>query len=270
MRVSECVAAAYFGYLCVVALVLPSWPRRWQAARASLAAAAAVCAVQLWPESSATAIARDWLPAVYLVFGYWLSGWYFVAPMQQIEALFLRIDWRVLGADGGSRLVETLPRAALELLESVYVTCFLFVPGGMLLLALTGHRDAADRFWTLVLLGEFGSFAMLPWIQTRPPRLIEPAAAIDRRGLFMRRMNALQVNTVSIGVNTFPSGHVAGSLATALAVSDVIPALAPWLLAVAAAIAIAAVLGRYHYVIDGVAGAGLTLVAWILVRVLWP
>ena len=126
-----------------------------------------------------------------------------------------------------------------------------------------------DRFWTLVLLGEFGSFAMLPWIQTRPPRAIEPPGAIDRRGLFMRRMNALQVNTVSIGVNTFPSGHVAGSLATALAVSETMPVLAPWLIAIAVAIAVAAVLGRYHYVIDAVAGAALTLVAWIAVRALW-
>jgi membrane-associated phospholipid phosphatase len=110
---------------------------------------------------------------------------------------------------------------------------------------------------------------MLPWIQTRPPRVFESAGAIDRRRLFMRRMNRLQVNAVSIGVNTFPSGHVAGSLATAIAVSEVIPALAPWLLAVVVAIAIAAVLGRYHYFIDAVTGALVTLIAWVLVRALW-
>jgi membrane-associated phospholipid phosphatase len=137
------------------------------------------------------------------------------------------------------------------------------------ILALTGHRAAADRFWTLVLLGEFGSFAMLPWIQTRPPRVIEPPGAIDRRPLLMRRMNRLQVNSVSIGVNTFPSGHVAGALATAIAVSEVLPAFAPWLLAVVAAIAIAAVLGRYHYFVDAVAGTSLTLLAWALVRGIW-
>ena len=85
----------------------------------------------------------------------------------------------------------------------------------------------------------------------------------------MRRMNRLQVNAVSIGVNTFPSGHVAGSLATAIAVSEVIPAVAPFLLAIVVVIAIAAVLGRYHYFIDAVAGALLTLIAWVLVRVFW-
>ena len=269
MRVSEWVAAGYFGYLCVVALILPPWPRRRLAAAAALAATVAVCLPHVWPESTRTVVARDWLPALYLVGGYWLSGWYFVAPMKDLEARLLGLDRRVLGRDTGSALVESLPRAALELLECAYVTCFLFVPGGLLLLVLNGHREAADRFWTLVLLGEFGSFAMLPWIQTRPPRVLEPAGAIDRRRLFMRRLNRLQVNTVSIGVNTLPSGHVAGALATAIAVSEVIPALAPWLLAVVVVIAIAAVIGRYHYFIDAVTGAFLTVIAWVLVRALW-
>ncbi len=269
MRVSEWVAAGYFSYLCVVALIRQPWPRRRRAAAAALAATVAVCVPKLWPQSMLTVVARDWLPALYLAVGYWLSGWYFVAPMKGVEAWLLGIDWRVLGRDAGSTLVKSLPRAVLELLEFAYVLCFLFVPGGLLVLVLAGHGEAADRFWTLVLLGEFGSFAMLPWIQTRPPRVFEPAAAIDRRGLFMRRMNRLQVNSVSIGVNTLPSGHVAGSLATAIAVSEVIPALAPWLLAVVVLITIAAVLGRYHYFIDAVTGVLLTVIAWVLVRALW-
>jgi membrane-associated phospholipid phosphatase len=269
VRVSEWVAAGYFGYLCAAAWILPEWPRRRRAAAAALAATVAVCLSPFWPVSTIAVAARDWLPALYLVVGYWLSGWFFVAPMQDVEAKFLELDRRVLGRDAGAALVKALPRAALELLEFAYVTCFLFVPGGLLLLVLAGHREAADRFWTLVLLGEFGSFAMLPWIQTRPPRVIEPAGAIEHRKLFMRRMNRLQVDAVSIGVNTFPSGHVAGSLATAIAVSEVMPALTPWLLGVVAAISIAAVLGRYHYFIDAVAGAVLTLVAWLVVRGFW-
>jgi membrane-associated phospholipid phosphatase len=222
------------------------------------------------PETPLTRIARDWLPALYLLAGYWLSGWYFVAPMRGVEARFMGLDWRVLGRDGGSALVERLPRVVLELFELAYVTCFLFVPGGLVILSLAGHRESADRFWTLVLVGEFGSFAVLPWIQTRPPRLLEPPGAIDRRPLLLRRLNRLQVDTTSIGVNTFPSGHVAGSLAAAIAVSEAVPTLAPWLLAIVAAIAIAAVVGRYHYVVDAVAGTALTLAAWTLLRMLWP
>jgi membrane-associated phospholipid phosphatase len=269
VRVSEWVAVTYFGYLVVVAWALPRGVRRWTAAGVSAGAAAAVFVPRLLPESPTREVLRDWLPMIYLVVGYWLSGLYFVAPMERVEAAFLELDRKVLGADVGSTLVQSLPRAVLELLEFFYATCFLFVPGGMLALTLSGHGGAADRFWTLVLLGEFGSFAMLPWIQTRPPRVIEPAGAIDRRRLLMRGLNRLQVNTVSIGVNTFPSGHVAGALATAVAVSEVLPSSAPWLVAVTSAIAIAAVLGRYHYFIDAVMGALLTLVAWVFVRQLW-
>ena len=270
MRASEWVAAAYFAYLCGVAFVRPRWPRRLPAAAAAFVATVALSIPRLWHESAVTTAARDWLPALYLVVGYWLSGWYYVAPMARIEARFLALDQRILGSDSGSALVDALPRLVLELLEFAYVTCFLFVPGGLALLVAAGHRSEADRFWTLVLLSEFGSFAMLPWIQTRPPRVIEAPGAIDRRPLFMRRMNRLQVNTVSIGVNTFPSGHVAGALAAAIAVAEVVPVWAPWLLAMVAAIAVAAVLGRYHFFIDAVAGVVLTLVAWVVVRALWP
>jgi membrane-associated phospholipid phosphatase len=269
LRVSEWVAVAYFAYLTIVALVRPPWPRRRRAIAASLAAIPLAALPSSLPDTAIARLAREWWPAVDLVAGYWLSGWFFVAPMRGIEARFMGLDWRALGREPGRAIVEALPRVVLEVLELAYVLCFLFVPGGLVLLMLTGHRASADRFWTLVLLGEFGSFAMLPWIQTRPPRSVEASGAIDRRGLLMRRMNALQVRTVSIGVNTFPSGHVAGALATALAVSEVLPAAAPWLLAIVAAIAAAAVLGRYHYLIDAVAGAMLTFTAWVIVRAVW-
>jgi membrane-associated phospholipid phosphatase len=269
VRVSEWVVATYFGYLSVVAWGLPPGNRRRTAAAVAVVATAVVFVPRLLPASSTRDVLRDWLPTVFLVVGYWLSGLYFVAPMTGVEAAFLKLDKRLLGPDVGSALVESLPRLVLELLEFLYVTCFLLVPGGLLTLTLSHHSGVADRFWTLVLLGEFGSFAVLPWIQTRPPRMIEPAGAIDRRPLLMRRLNRLQVNTVSIGVNTFPSGHVAGALATAIAVAEVVPASAPWLIAVAAGIAVAAVLGRYHYFIDAVMGALLTLVAWALVTAMW-
>ena len=133
------------------------------------------------------------------------------------------------------------------------------------MLAWLGHASVADRFWTLVLLGELGSFGMLPWIQTRPPRTLETDSAIDRRPLLLRRLNRFMVRTTSIQVNTFPSGHVAGSLATAIAVSEVLPSLTPWMFGAAIVIAVATVIGRYHYAADAVAGAVLTLVVWAIV-----
>ena len=58
----------------------------------------------------------------------------------------------------------------------------------------------------------------------------------------------------SIGFNTFPSGHVAGSLAVALAVSEAVPAATIPMLVGAALISVSTVIGRYHYAVDGIAG----------------
>lgn len=270
MRVSEWVSFAYFVYLLAVALVKAPWSRRGQAAAATAAASLATLAPLMIPDTGLARIVRDWLPAVFLTIGYWLSGWYFVAPMPRIEARFLAWDWRVLGRDGGASLVLALPRSAIEALELAYVGCFLFVPSGMLILAIAGHASAADRFWTLVLAAELGSFAFLPWIQTRPPRSLETGIGVERRPLLLRHVNRFMVKHTSIGVNTFPSGHVAGALATAIAVAEVQPGLWPWMFGGALLITIASVVGRYHYFVDAVAGATLTLAAWGVISALWP
>jgi len=165
-----------------------------------------------------------------------------------------------------SSLVARTPRVLLELLELSYLGCFIFVPGGMAVLWLTGTTAYADRFWTLVLIGEFGSFGMLPWIQTRPPRDIEPRETIDDRPLAFRAINQAMVKSTSIGFNTFPSGHVAGSLAVALAVSEAVPAATIPMLVAAALISVSTVIGRYHYAVDAVAGVVLTLVAWAIMH----
>ena len=267
MRVSEWVAFVYFVYLLAVASVKAPWPRRRAAMLASSAASVAALIPSAFPDTEVARFVRDWLPAVFLTIGYWLSGWYFVAPMPRFETLFQAWDRRVLGRDSGAWLILSLPRAAVEVLELAYVGCFIFVPGGMLVLYVTGHAAAADRFWTLVLAGELGSFAFLPWIQTRPPRVLETGIAIERRPLLLRHVNRFMVKNTSIGYNTFPSGHVAGSFATAIAVSEVVPALAPWMFAIAAAITAASVLGRYHYFVDAAAGAALTLAAWAVMSI---
>ena len=263
---SEWVAAGYFAYLWAVALVTLSGARRTQAAACSLAAAVAVCLPQAMPGTTTWSTARDWLPILYLGAGYWLSGLYFVAPMPSIEQRFLAADV-ALYRRGLATLIARAPRVLLEVLEFAYLTCFVFVPGGMVALFFFGESAHADRFWTLVLASEFGSFGMLPWIQTRPPRDIEPVGSIDRRPILMRRLNAFMVRRTSIGWNTFPSGHVAGSLAVAIAVSEAIPMLTLPLMLAALLISISTITGRYHYAVDAVAGALLTLGLWCVLPV---
>jgi membrane-associated phospholipid phosphatase len=69
-------------------------------------------------------------------------------------------------------------------------------------------------------------------------------------------------------VNTFPSGHVAVSIAVGFGVAAALPLTGFALLVAAASIAVACVVGRYHYTVDVVSGAALGLVvcgvvAWL-------
>jgi len=268
VRVSEWVAASYFAYLLVVALFTLRGRRRPTAALLSVTALGAVLITARIPVVASVPIVRDWwLPSVFLLVGYWLSGLLFIAPMPEVERRFLACD-RWFYRNGLTTFVTHAPRPLLELLELAYLLCFVFVPGGMLILYFAGAGASADRFWTAVLASEFGSFAMLPWIQTRPPRDVEPPDVINRRGLVMRRVNLSMVNSTSIGVNTFPSGHVAGALATALAVSEALPTLWWPMMTGAGLIAVSTVIGRYHYAVDAIAGAALTAMIWIAMRLI--
>jgi membrane-associated phospholipid phosphatase len=148
-------------------------------------------------------------------------------------------------------------------LEIVYMGCFLVIGAGFAVLAARGHRSMADRYWTIVVAAELGSFAPLAFVQTRPPWALERKPVLADRTV--HDLATLMVQWLTIRVNTFPSGHVAGSLAVALAVVTVMPAVGVVLLALAASIAVACVAGRYHYVVDVAAGALLAVLLWAVV-----
>jgi membrane-associated phospholipid phosphatase len=148
-------------------------------------------------------------------------------------------------------------------LDIVYTFCFLLLPGGMAALAAAGHSRQANYYWTLVLAADLGAFAPLSVFQTRPPwRLEKPPVLADNRP---RRLANFLVRHATIGVNTFPSGHVAVSIAAALAVIRSMPLTGSVLLVLAASVSVACVVGRYHYVVDVVAGVILAGGAWAAV-----
>jgi membrane-associated phospholipid phosphatase len=68
-------------------------------------------------------------------------------------------------------------------------------------------------------------------------------------------------------VNTFPSGHVAVSLAAAAAVMSSMRVTGTVFFVLAASVSVACIVGRYHYVVDVVAGALLAAAVWIAVSV---
>ena len=259
MRTPEVLALAFFLYLPVAGRLVPG--RRalaWRDA-ASLGLAGAAAALQLAGDGRAATVVRDWAPGAFLIFAYWTSGAYVGRLAARFEARLLRLDRQLLG-----RALDSLgghgPRWVLEALELAYVSCYAFVPAGLLWLVL--HAPAAadpDRYWTAVLAASLPCYGLLPLLHTRPPRLVEGDLPIDRRRLLVRRLNLAVLENGSVHANTFPSGHVASTLSAALMVAVLLPWAGVFMLVLAAAIAASTVTGRYHYAADTALGVLLAL-----------
>jgi membrane-associated phospholipid phosphatase len=258
VRVSEWIALVYFLYIASAAVV----QRGSIAKRLRIVLIAIACAAIVRLCAAAPTPIRDWLPAAYVLAGYYVTGWLFVAPAEHLESWLIGWDRRLLG-DPSTRFARW-PRAVVSVLEIVYMGCFLMVPGGFALLAAAGHAAVADRYWTIVVAAEFGAFAPLSVFQTRPPWIVERKPVLTDPMLHEFASHVVQ--TVTIRVNTFPSGHAAGSLAVALAVLPVMPLAGALLLALAASIGAACFICRYHYVVDVVAGALVAIIVWVVVN----
>lgn len=255
------VAIGYVSYLAVVSLTR----REFASARPRLLIAAAAAWVLFivgrTPLSPAMEVV---VPSLVLLIGYWLSGLLFVRPDAGIERRLQSVDERILTRSGLLARYRLGSRLVIEYFELSYLLVYLAVPAGAATLAIAGHAEQIGRFWTVVLLAEFACYGMLPWIQTRPPRVLEaPAGSRGPIGMLNQRI----VDRASIRANTVPSGHAAGAIATALAVASAMPVAGAVFLVISISIAIATVLGRYHYIVDTVLGAIVALVAWTLVSV---
>jgi membrane-associated phospholipid phosphatase len=255
MRPWNLAALVFFGYLLLLTPLVPGLRplARWRAI-AGVAAGLALCLLAYATDGSI--VVREWLmPPVLLLVGYWTSGQFFAAPMTGIERALTVFD-RSFGVDAA---IRATPRWLQTVLEAAYAGVYLLVPAALLIRFATLADGQPDEFWTVVLVTDFICFGCLPWIQTRPPRAIVVRAPW-RSGV--RSLNEQLLAKTSIQHNTFPSGHAAEALACLLLVAA---APGPIVAAVAVAallVSTGAVLGRYHYAADALAG-------WIVAAVVW-
>ena len=243
------MAAVYFAYLAGVAI-----------ARRKPRPAMLSCAVLL----SIFIIGMPHvMPLVYLLAGYWLPALLVSEPNVRFEQSLLSLDRRVFRPEGLVRFEQRAPRALVEYLELSYLLCYAVVPAGYACLLIGGYDDGViDRFWSIVLLAAFMCYGLLPWLPTRAPRAIEPERGGMRSSI--RNWNLAVLNRASVQWNTFPSGHTAASLATALAVGNYSPLAGIILGLVALSIAAGSVVGRYHYAADALAGAAVAVLAFLM------
>jgi len=112
-----------------------------------------------------------------------------------------------------------------------------------------------DHFWTAVLMATLFCYAVYPLFPLTPPRLLFHDLPGPPVPLFLRMANLWLLGNYGVQACIFPSGHVAGVTATSLAVRAYRPRLGGLFLVVAASVAVATVVLRYHYAADALAGA---------------
>lgn len=257
------VALLYLVYLVVASLLR----RDFAGARLRILAAAltlgALTTIDLiYPLGAAWSLVI--IPSLVLLGGYRMSGFLFVRVDARAEAWLQQSDDRWLRRTGILPGFDRAPMVVREFFELSYLLVYAALPVGAIVLLASGQSAGAARYWTVVLLAEFVCYGVLPWVQTRPPMLLEtrpPASAIDGP---IRRFNQSIAARGSIHANTIPSGHAAGAFACALAISDALPAAGAAFAVLAVSIASASVLGRYHYAADAVLGLAVAIVAWMI------
>jgi membrane-associated phospholipid phosphatase len=245
MRLWQLTSALFFAYVALVGM----WRGgRHPAARRALAVAAFGLLMVAVSSVADVRVLNEWVwPPLLLLIAYWSSGLLFVAPHQGQERALRWLDERWSIQEVGRRT----PRALAEVFEAAYAGVYLLIPLALLVRTTYSAAPEPDTFWSVVLITDLVCFGVLPWVQTRPPRALEAGEPWPSS---TRRFNLRLLGATSIQVNTFPSGHAAEGLAAFLLVLDApVPVAAAMLLA-AIAVSAGAVLGRYHYLADALAG----------------
>jgi hypothetical protein len=245
MQPFEAVVIAYLIFFVVAAHLSRAAPRqRW-----AVACVAGVVAAVVYAASHRLPLSmRLWLPFLYIAIGYWIPK-PLVPPISggAFESWLRRTDTIV------RRRIDGNPGWLATALQLGYLACFPLVPAGFAVVWLKGSPEAVAEFWQGVLVAGFICYGSLPWLVSRPPRLIDDDA-VRPAAEGVARLNRDLLGVVSHGLNTFPSGHVAVSVAVAIGAGQAWPGAGMILGVVAAMVAVGAFTGRYHYIADVVFG----------------
>lgn len=257
MRTSEWIQIGFAIILALAAWIRPLPIRRRLvttvlAITAIVAIVAARSSVYFLAPTYVSAI-RDWLTAALMLVPYWQTGQFFLGPNENIQTRLLALDQKwlphIVSASGTSR---TLIGQSLEI---AYLFCYPLVPLGLAVLYVAGLRSYVSIFWFIVLISTYICYAITPFVPALPPRSIgkeQPSHSQSNRG---RIINRWVLQHGSIHAISFPSAHVASALSVALVLLWLVPAAGLVFLVVSIWIAVAAVVGRYHYALDVLLGA---------------
>ena len=224
-------------------------------------------------------IIRDCFPAIVILLAYREAGLLGLPdPSHRLDYLFVGWD-RALLQNRWVLVVLQLGAPWLQrYLEFCYSLCYPLVPLGLGALCLLGEwprhgsrpsfdtAHVVDHFWTTVLLALFTCYALFPLFPSTTPRLLFQDLPGPVVAPLFRKVNFWILGRYGIQSSVFPSGHVAAVTATALAVRAHWPRAGIVFAIAAVSIALATIVGRYHYAADAAAGALIGVAAFLVSR----
>ena len=248
MRISEWICVSFLALFCIQALIRPVNNRN------RLKVLGLGCAGLLLIFIGTTqSVIRDWVPIVIMLLIYWQGGSFFSKANSQLQNFLERFDEK-LG-------LMNSPNCCNAFWEIIYFFCYPLVPAAVFTLYALHLRGNIDFFWTVVLPPTLLCHLFVSFFQTHPPWKVQKEQ--PARNGTLRRLNFLVIRYASIQMDTFPSAHVAASMAIAFAMLHLHWISGIVFLFLAIAIAISTVVGRYHFAADAVIGFFLAL-AWYL------
>jgi membrane-associated phospholipid phosphatase len=254
MRIAEWIQIAFFSILVLAAWRCPL--ARRQRLRVTAFAALAIGAILAarfmfhFVPLRFSSVVRDWLPAALLLVPYWQVGEFFAGPNQSMQARLAAFDvsvFRAVHIQPAKASIGPLPALYLEL---AYLMVYPLIPLGVATLYIAGMRQNSDYYWVVVLLSTYSCFAVTPFVPALPPRVLTGYDMFEIPPNRIRALNRWVLRRASIQAITFPSAHVAASTATALVLLRLEPRVGLIFLWVALSIAVATVVGGYHYAAD--------------------
>jgi membrane-associated phospholipid phosphatase len=258
-RRHEWLLMAYFFYVAIVG-------RTPLAALVAIVSALVLTGLsRLERDAQAWSVIRDLVPFALIIPAYWSVDWVSAAGTAnvQLEHRFLQWDAVVLERWRLRDVIEAVPGLPM-LLDAAYLCLYAMPPLAVLWLYRARLRSKVPVFVWSLLLGTLTTYAALPWVIVRSPRLAYPEAVTAGVLNPLRDLNLWILDRLDITTSVFPSGHVAVafSAASAMAIATA-PRRGPSLiLAIFACLVLTdTVYARYHYLADGLAAIGISLIA---------
>ena len=266
MRVAEWLQLSFVSLLAVMAGLRPlERQRRLRVLWLAFVAIAAILGVRFgerWLSPVCSSILRDWLPAALLLVPYWQVGQFFTAPDMAMEARLAAFDSAFFHRMGIQPSRIRISVGLATYLQFAYLMVYPLIPLGLAVLYVTGQRHQVDYYWLVVLPATYVSFAITPFVRALPPRMLAGYDTFHSPPTRVQALNRLILDRASIQAITCPSGHVASATAAALVLLRLEPWIGAMFFAIAISIAVATVVGGYHYAADVLSASAIAILVF--------